>query len=105
MSWGGGGRNAARGRDRERDALSPAGAGAQQQDHGGVCGVQASGRRDTHHPEVGAGEERWMERKRDEGVKEAIRQHLKQILMGARKKSGEEAEVGNRLVRGRGGCA
>ena len=67
--------------------------------------MQASGRRDTHHPEVGAGEERWMERKRDEGVKEAIRQHLKQILMGARKKSGEEAVAGNRLVRGRGGCA
>lgn len=51
------------------------------------------------------GEERWMERKRDEGVKEAIRQYLKQILMGARKKSGEEAEVRNRLVWGRGGCA
>lgn len=39
--------------ERERDALSPGGAGAQQEDRGGVCGVKASGRRDTQSPRSG----------------------------------------------------
>lgn len=39
--------------ERERDALSPGGAGAQQEDRGGVCGVKASGRRNTQSPRSG----------------------------------------------------
>ena len=75
MSWGGGGRNAARGRDRERERriLTCRGWGTAGGPWRGVWGAGLRKERHTITQKWVLGEERRMERKRDEGVKEAIR--------------------------------
>lgn len=69
--------------------------------------MEALERRDTHTQvtqSLGAwGERGKMERKRDERVKEAIIESVPETdPNGSRKENGEEAEVRNRLVWGRG---
>lgn len=69
--------------------------------------MKALGQRDTQEPPrpwVPVGRRR-MEREGDEGqTKQSESQYLKQILMGARRKNGEEAEVRTDQCGDGGGC-
>lgn len=70
--------------------------------------MKALGKRDTHKSPRGwvpGGKRGKMERKRDERVKGAITEPVPETdPNGSRKENGEEAEVRNRRVWGRGSC-